>query len=232
MSEPQIAQKREQNGGWVWGLLLIGLGIIFLIERFVPIGALIWPGFLAAMGVAFLAGFAVKRENWGLLIPAYICFAVAGMVWLIIIDLLTDLLIPSYIFTAIAIPFVVVWTLRPKENWWALIPAYVMASLVGLMYVISLTPPDILIPVYVLLSIAIPFLVVFALRPRQNWWALIPGGILAAVGVSLVAFSSFNIILPIALITGGVLVLWAQFGKKPAAPEAPRVDGPTEHKPE
>lgn len=73
--------------------------------------------------------------------------------------------------------------LTDRSDWSLLIPAYVMWVVAGL---IAFTRLGILqdesVATYVLLSIAAPFVVVFALD-RANWWALIPAYVLTAVGL-------------------------------------------------
>ena len=55
-----------------------------------------------------------------------ILLAVGIMVGLIGAGVLNDLLIPSYVMFAIAIPFLVVYTRNPKQ-WWPLIPGGILA---------------------------------------------------------------------------------------------------------
>ena len=59
-------------------------------------------------------------------------------------------------------------------------------------------------------AIGIPFLVVYAGNPRQ-WWSLIPGGILAVIGVSLlVAEVALEYILPAVLLIAGIWIVARQ----------------------
>ena len=73
----------------------------------------------------FLVFYLRDRAAWGLLIPAYVLFAVGVMVGLIGMGILDDLLIPAYVMGAIALPFFIVYFRNPK-NWWALIPGGVI----------------------------------------------------------------------------------------------------------
>src|SRR5690606_41960036 len=54
--------------------------------------------------------------------------------------------------------------------------------------------PGDIVGAYVMFAIALPFLYVY-LRNRENWWALIPGGIMLTIGVGLLA-GAFEIIIP------------------------------------
>jgi predicted membrane protein len=105
--------------------------------------------------------------------------------------------------------------LRDRTQWWSLIPAYVLI-VIGLMVALIelgiLT--DLLIPGYIMFAIAIPFLAVFA-RDTDNWWALIPGGVLAFIGiVFFVAEAALQFILPAFLILIGLWILVRGFFRK------------------
>jgi hypothetical protein len=111
----------------------------------------------------------------------------------------------------IAFPFLFIF-LRNREQWWSLIPAYILIAIgvmVGLIGEGILN--DLLIPAYVLLAIALPFFVVYV-RDTRQWWALIPGGIIGIIGVSfLLAEGAFQYVLPAVAILAGAWILIRQF---------------------
>jgi uncharacterized membrane protein HdeD (DUF308 family) len=73
---------------------------------------------------------------------------------------------------------------------------------------------DTLVASYVLFAVAIPFFVVYA-RNQKNWWALIPGGVSAVVGLSLLlAARAAEYIFPVILIIAGAWLLVSQLTKK------------------
>jgi hypothetical protein len=83
----------------------------------------------------------------------------------------------------IALPFIVVFLFNTKENWWALIPSWVLLSIAGMIFLLDQgLLRDGLVPLYVLSSIGLPFLLVFFLN-RENWWALIPAWVMLTIGV-------------------------------------------------
>jgi hypothetical protein len=70
---------------------------------------------------------------------------------------------------------------------------------------------DTLVPSYVMFAIAIPFLAIAA-NDSTRRWALIPGGVMAVIGLSLLAAGdAFQYLLPVALILAGVFVVARQF---------------------
>lgn len=212
-------QTRKQ--GLVWGGLLILFGVMSLVETYTDLTAWTWVVILAAAGLGAFGVYLTDRSEWALLIPAYVLWAVAGLVALIELNILRDESIATYVLATIALPFLVVF-LRNRQQWWALIPAYVLLAvgvMVGLLGLGVLT--DLLVPAYVMFAIAIPFFVVYV-RNTKQWWALIPGGIMAVIGLSfLIAEAAVQYVAPVALVIVGVWILVRQFARKePVGPEA------------
>lgn len=216
--------------GMIWGGLLIALGVMLLIQEYVDLTAWVWVAALAAAGFGAFLIYLTHPSDWGMLIPAYVLWAVAGLVALIELDVLVDHWIALYVLSAIALPFLLGF-LRDRTRWGLLIPAYVLLAvglMVGLLGAELLD--DLLVPAYVMFAIAIPFLLVY-LRDRANWWALIPAGIMAVIGFSfLIAESAVQYVLPVVFILAGVWILARQFiVKEPPVPPVP--DEPLESTP-
>ena len=73
-----------------------------------------------------------------------------------------------------------------KENWWAIIPSFALFGigiLIGLEYLVPDFPDEIGGSI-VLASIGLSFLVVY-LVDHNNWWAIIPFGVLTAIAVAV-----------------------------------------------
>ena len=69
-------ERRGNN--FIWGLLLIGMGIIFLIGNLSRVGMeSLWPVFPLAVGLAFCVGYFYDRKNYGLLMPGSILIVVS-----------------------------------------------------------------------------------------------------------------------------------------------------------
>jgi hypothetical protein len=194
-----------------WGGLLIFFGVMGLAQTVADLNEWAWVALLSLAGLIILGVYLTDRSEWALLIPVYVMWTVAGLIALITLDVLRDEAIATYVLTAIALPFLIVF-LRDRSQQWALTPAYVLLAvgiMVGLIGAGVLN--DLLIPSYVMFAIAIPFLVVFARNPKQ-WWPLIPGGILAMIGASfLVAEAALEYILPVSLIIAGIWIVARQW---------------------
>jgi hypothetical protein len=157
-----------------------------------------------------------------MLLATYVLWAIALLLALVTLDVLRDDAVAVFVLLAIALPFLGVF-LRNRALWWALIPAYVLLAIGVMIGLLALgVLDDLLVPAYVLFAIAVPFFVVYA-RDRKLWWALIPGGILAVVGLSLfVAESAFVYIGAALLFLAGVWILVRAFtGGEPAGKAGP-----------
>lgn len=169
---------------------------------------------MTLIAIPFLAVYLVDNANWWALIPAFVLVVIGIMIVIVELNLAPEVLIGPVIFGAIALPFLIVY-FRNRENWWALIPAYVMLAL-ALMILLEEASVlnDLLIPAYVMFAVAIPFFAVYA-NNRENWWALIPAGIVSIVGLGLLfAEAALELVLPFLMIIGGIWILLRQFRKR------------------
>ena len=105
---------------------------------------------LGVIALPFVVGYLRHQDSWGLLIPAYVLFAVGIMVGLIGLGWLDDFLIPAYVMGAIAIPFFVVYIRNPK-NWWALIPGGIM-GLMSIAFLLATPAVRFIVPVVMVLA--------------------------------------------------------------------------------
>ena len=188
-------------------------GLLVLVELNVLEGEFLAAYVLSAIALPFIAVFLRDRLQWWALIPAYVLLVVAAMILLSETFLLPDSFEATFILTAIALPFLAVY-LRDQTQWWALIPAYVLLS-IGIMIPLEDFGilNDFLIPAYVMFVIAIPFFVVYIRNPKQ-WWPLIPGGIMAAFGLSFLLVEAFQYVFPALVILVGFLILLRSFTRK------------------
>ena len=173
----------------LWGLLLILAGGFFLAWNYKLIPELspqLWAIVLAVLSLLFFTSYLISGvRHWGWLFPALILAATSATI------LLADTgragaFIATLFTWCVALPFVVAFALSPRESWWALIPAWVLAA-VGLIVLLADRVQGEWIGILVQLAIALPFLVVF-LANRKAWWALIPAFVLlASAAITLLA---------------------------------------------
>jgi hypothetical protein len=212
-------RSRAMRQTAVWSGVLIVVGVLLLVETVTEVSAWIWIILLAACGLGAFGLYLSDRTDWSMLLPAYVLWAIAFLIALVTLNILQDEAVASYVLLAIALPFLAVFY-RDRAQWWALIPAYVLLVVAVMVGLIGLgVLDDLLVPAYVLFAIAIPFFVVYA-RNRKQWWALIPGGILAIVGLSfLIAEAAVEYIGALVLVLIGAGILLRAFRRKESAGE-------------
>ncbi|GMR09342.1 MAG: hypothetical protein BMS9Abin28_0160 [Anaerolineae bacterium] len=200
----------------VGGLMLL-FGALMLVETFYELNAWIWAAVLIVSGLGVYGIYATARTEAWMLIVSYVLLAIGTMVALIMLDFLEDSFVAVYVLSAIAIPFVVGYLRTERKDWGLLIPAYVLIAVGGMLLLLeSNILTDDTVPAYVLLAVALPFLIVFA-RDSKQWWALIVGGITALVGLSfLIAADLAVYVLPAALILAGGWILVRQITQREA----------------
>ena len=205
---------KSRNQGLVWGGLLILFGVLALIEVYYELGIWVWVVVLSVGALGIYGIYATDREQKWMLIISYVMLAVAGLLTLLELNVLSDPFVATYVLLAIALPFLVAFLFN-RANWGLLIPAYVLTVIGVMVPLIELgVLGEILIAAYIMFAIAIPFFVVY-LRNSQNWWALIPAGILTFIGLAfIIAEAAVEYIVPVVLIAVGILIVVRQFTKK------------------
>jgi hypothetical protein len=204
----------------LWSVVLILVGLLLLVGQFVEIGPWVWFAILAVGGLCALGLYLTDRSDWLMLLVAYVLGAIAVLIAVEALDFLPDVAISVYVLLAIACPFLAVY-LRNRSQWWWLIPAYTLAAVGGVVILAeAVGVNDNLITAYVMFAIAAPFFVVYA-RNRSQWWALIPGGVMAAIGLGfLIAANAFAVLGALALIGLGLWSLLRGFRRKEPSGDA------------
>ena len=214
----------SRKQGMIWGGLLVLLGAVLLIEAITDLTTWMWVAVLVVAGFAAFDVYLTDRSSLGLLIPAYVMWAIAALVALVTLNILPDEFVATFVLAVIALPFLVAF-LRDRSRRGLLIPVYILFAVGVMVALIGLgILNDLLIAAYVLFAVSIPFFVVY-LRNRKQWWPLIPGGVTAIVGLSfLIAESVAQYVGAAALVIVGGWILVRQFtGKEPTGSES---DGP------
>jgi hypothetical protein len=195
-----------------WGILLIVGGIVFLLQNMgiIEQGEIFFALLLAVGGLAFISVYFQDRANWWALIPGIVLLAVATMLFLTVLNLgLPDELGGVIVLGGIGLAFLLVY-LSNRENWWAIIPAGVMFTLTAVIALEDLAP-GFEIGGFFFLGLGLTFAVVAILPTPQGQmrWALIPAGILTAIGLLIIAALSnlINFIWPVVLILVGLFLV-------------------------
>jgi hypothetical protein len=196
------------------GGLLVLAGVLLLVQTYVDLSAWVWFGLVLIGGLVTLAFYLVDRSNLAMLIASYVLLASALLLALIMLNVVRDEGVAVYVLTAIALPFLAVWS-RDRQHWWALIPAYVLLALALMVGLLGLgVLDDLLVPAYVMFAIAIPFFAVYA-WDRAKWWALIPAGVMTAIGLFfLVAEAALQWLVPAVLVLAGFWILSRMLGRR------------------
>lgn len=168
----------------VWGLILILAGGIFMSQNLGWVNLDSLQFWILVFGGISLLGFASYfingTDQWGWLFPAFIFAGIAITMWLGYTGI-DEPWIGAPVLAGVGLPFLGAFLLNRKENWWALIPAWVLGVL-ALITIIAESAPGEVIGTLVLYSIALPFLLVYLLD-RTRRWALIPAFILGVIGI-------------------------------------------------
>lgn len=193
---------RKNTASYIWGILLILAGALFLAQTlgyFDWLTDQAWIWIFTFLSLAFLATYFFSGvRNWGWLFPALISGGLAISMALSMNGYDGGLL-GAPILVGIGLPFLVAFILDMRQNWWALIPAWVFAVLTVITLLSERVPGEI-VGALVMFAVALPFLVVY-LTDRTRWWALIPGFVMAALGtvILLSSTASSELIAPFVL---------------------------------
>lgn len=103
------------------------------------------------------------------------------------------------------------WTvfIRNPEQWWPIIPGMTLlglATLIGLETFAAPQVGDTWAPAIFMGSISLSFWIIYAITGAEQWWAIIPGGVLLTIA-AIVVLSSFAA----EELTGGVFMLGMGF---------------------
>ena len=204
------------------GALLIGLGLLFLVQR---LGTFEFFGFTALWGVIFVVAglgflyfFVRERNQWWAVLPGLPLLG-AGSIMLLdeLAPSISDALGSPLFLSLVSLAFWLVYWVR-REFWWAVIPGGTVATL-AVVALLSSILPGAETSAVLFLGIGLTFLLLYFLpadRGRQPW-AIIPGGILVVAGaLTGVAFGTVGrYIWPLALMVGGGYLVFRAMRSSP-----------------
>ena len=169
----------NRNAGW--GILLIAMGFVALIDSF-AISEWYKVGIFAVAGMASVYFYFRDRTDWVALIPVYILWAGALITAAFLQDFANDDILGVAVLLLLAIPFLYVY-FRDRQKWWALIPAYLFLLIALVMLCTEiLGMGDEFIAMILMPGFAVPFLYVY-FKNKDRWWALIPAYVFLLIGL-------------------------------------------------
>ena len=107
-------KPQSKRQAFIWGALLVLLGLLLLLETFTELAAWVWIAVLLCGGLAlFVIWLASNRESpmeapWAPLIPAYVLAAIGVLVAGIELNVLRDPFIAPFVLAVIARKYKVV----------------------------------------------------------------------------------------------------------------------------
>jgi len=203
---------RRLDARLIWGILLIGGGIFYLLQNFgyLRVSGLIWGVVFGLGGIAFLWVFFRDRGQGWAIIPA---LTLLGLAALITLDQTAPSLADAWggalFLGSIGLGFWVVYLVN-RGHWWAIIPGGVLLTVAAVAGLESALGEFATGGVF-FLGLGVTFgLVALAPAPQGRMkWAYIPAGALLLFGLLLtVGFGdAINYLGPVALILGGIFLL-------------------------
>jgi hypothetical protein len=203
----------------LWGSLLILAGLMFLLQNLgvFRFGDLFWSVLFILGAGAFLTVFLQDRAQWWAIIPGLTLMGIGVIIGLTVLAPgFMALIGGSIVLGSIGLAFLIIFLLD-REKWWALIPAGTMLTLT-VVAAINQAVPGIETGGVFFLGLGLTFAVV-ALLPTSAGrmsWAWIPAGILALMGLLLMAAagSLIGYLWPLVIIAaGGFLILRTLLGR-------------------
>jgi hypothetical protein len=165
--------------GWLFpvGIFAALALILYFANQGVDSPAMAAPLFIA-IGLPFVVAFFLDRKgNWWALIPIGV-FTFLTLV-LFVVGNAPGEWIGTALFWILAVIFFLIFLSRRAA--WAALVAYIMLVM-GFAPLMGTSSRPELTGVVILFAIGLPFLFVY-LRNSQQWWALIPAGILLTLGI-------------------------------------------------
>jgi hypothetical protein len=201
--------RKRRYGSLIWGGLLVVLGLVLLVDNLDLLGdwnAPIRSLLLGAFSLVFLATYIRDREQWWALIPGLVILGIAVAVFLAEQDLVEGYVVATIILAGVGLPFLLIY-LSDRQHWWALIPAMTMVGIAAGVFLEGLGAiggPA--VGGLAVGGISLGFVSIY-LIDREQWWALIPGGVMGVLAFFLLLAAAAKFIWPAALIALGLLLL-------------------------
>ncbi len=178
----EYALSSWKQWGWLFPAGVFG-GVALMITlgvsgvKSAAVASPLFFGLLIPFAAAYLTD---RARNWWALIPGGIMLFFALM--MLMIDNVGGEWVGAMVLLMIGLAFLIVY-LTNRIRTWALLVAYIFAVLsIGPMMTAAGDVAGYFGAV-VMFGIALPFFFVYFRSPDNNWWAIIPAGVLSVIGV-------------------------------------------------
>ncbi|MGD8603533.1 MAG: hypothetical protein PVF49_03070 [Anaerolineales bacterium] len=173
---------------YIFGGLLILLGVVFLLDNFniiENVSDAVFGLLFAVGGAFFLYIYLSENQQWWAIIPGFVLLGLGAMIGMgAFLPALADDLGGPLFLASISLPFWFIYLRFRGDFWWALIPAGVMLTLALIAGAETLLPGLDLGGAILFFGMGLTFFVV-GLVPTpagKMRWAFIPGAILVLMG--------------------------------------------------
>jgi hypothetical protein len=198
----------------VFSLLLIGAGILFLLQNLGFLegaGSIFWSLAFAVGGGVFLYVYLTDRTQWWAVIPGLTLLGIGEVIAVgHFLPQYDDILGAPVLMVFISISFWIIY-LTNRENWWAIIPGGVLLS-IGVFIGLEAIFEGVEMVGVMFLGMGLTFVVLAYLPSQEGWmrWALIPAGVLLFMGVIFLgsAFEALEIVVPAAMVLAGLYFIY------------------------
>ncbi len=205
---------RKIQSRFVFGILLIGAGILFLLQSLGLLegaSSIFWALAFAVAGGIFLYVYLTDRTHWWAVIPGLTLLGIGELIAAShFFPKYDDILGAPVFMVFISLSFWIIY-LTNRENWWAIIPGGVLLT-IGIFIGLEELFPDVEMVGVFFLGLGLTF-VVLAYLPSQEGrlrWALIPAAVLILMGVIFLgtAFAAFEVVIPAAMVLVGLYLIY------------------------
>jgi hypothetical protein len=201
-----------------WGILLVVGGLILLLESMGILEGteVFWMVVCAIAGSLFLIALLSNRGAWWAVIPGVSLLTIAVGLGIDSFTNPSEEILGTVLLGGIGLSFLIVYLIR-RANWWAIIPGGVLVTL-AIVAGLEGNNPGALTGAIFFAGLGLTFILV-ALLPNKGGrmtWAWIPGGILLALAILVLAGieSMINYIWPVVLVAAGLYFLWRSLSSR------------------